>query len=208
MAFEAQGKSMSKKERDKRYRESHREEQKIWKHQWYLRNRDRILELRKQYKKDRPEKVRLNDSCCYYKKNNKPEYKLRRKRYNILNRQRISERGKKYYKENNIYEKFRDRYRANNITRRALEKASGRLKIKDIQRLYEDNIKEFGTLTCYLCLKPIEFGQDSIDHRTPLSRGGTNAYNNLGVTHLKCNLIKGKKTLDEFREYKQLEMNV
>lgn len=32
--------------------------------------------------------------------------------------------------------------------------ASGVLNKSDIQRIYEDNIKEFGTITYYLCLKP------------------------------------------------------
>ena len=61
------------------------------------------------------------------------------------------------------------------------------LSIQTIQVVYEDNIKKYGTLTCYLCLNPIEFKQDSLEHKTPLSRGGTNEYNNLAVACKKCN---------------------
>ena len=66
------------------------------------------------------------------------------------------------------------------------------------QRVYEDNINIHKTLTCYLCEKPIEFGQDSLEHKIPVSRGGTNEYSNLAVAHISCNSAKGKKTLEEF----------
>jgi len=67
-----------------------------------------------------------------------------------------------------------------------------------IQRVYEDNIKKYGTLTCCLCFKPIEFGKDSLEHLTPLSRGGSNNYDNLGIAHLVCNIRKQTKTLEEW----------
>jgi len=49
----------------------------------------------------------------------------------------------------------------------------------------------------------IEFGKDSLEHLTPLSRGGSNDYDNLGVAHFGCNSQKNTKTLDEwFVKYK------
>ena len=75
------------------------------------------------------------------------------------------------------------------------------LSIQTVQQTYEDNIKKYGTLTCYLCEKSIEFGNDSIDHKIPLSRGGNSLYENLAVAHRKCNSIKGIKTETEYREY-------
>ena len=248
-----------KKEYQKKWRELHKNEQKLYHHQWYLKNKIRILQLRKKYEKvnseeikqkkhlhylknkdyfasqakqyrlnnrvkiyqrqkewgeknrdrisklrkqyciDNAEKIRANNKKRYQKNKHNPEYILRRKEYGILNRQRISEHQKRYYRENNLYERNRNKYSINRHNRRALLKASGKLSLKDIQRLYEDNIKQYKTLTCYLCLKPIEFGQDSLEHKMPLSRGGSNTYENLGVAHLKCNLIKGNKTLKEFR---------
>lgn len=68
-----------------------------------------------------------------------------------------------------------------------------------VQMVYEDNIKKYGTLTCYLCLKPIEFGRDSLDHNIPLSKGGSNLYSNLGVAHLGCNSRKKDKTYEEYK---------
>ena len=79
-------------------------------------------------------------------------------------------------------------------------RAKGYITSKIIQQVYEENIKEYGTLTCYLCFKPIEFGQDCLEHKTPLSRGGTNEYNNLAIAHRSCNCKKNNKTLKEFQE--------
>lgn len=83
--------------------------------------------------------------------------------------------------------------------RKALFKGGGELSVKTIQLVYEDNIKQYGTLTCYLCLHPIPFGKDTLEHKIPLSRGGTNEYNNLGIACQSCNCKKHNKTEEEFR---------
>ncbi|MDP3013167.1 MAG: HNH endonuclease [Candidatus Subteraquimicrobiales bacterium] len=80
-----------------------------------------------------------------------------------------------------------------------------RAKIKDLslatlQKVYEENIRRHGTLTCYLCLKPVEFGQDSIDHKIPISRGGNHQRDNLDVAHGICTSAKSTKTESEYRE--------
>ena len=75
--------------------------------------------------------------------------------------------------------------------------------IKTIQMVYEDNIKKYGTLTCYLCLNPILFGKDHLEHKMPISRGGSNLYENLEVACAKCNLSKSDKTEEEYRERKK-----
>jgi len=87
-----------------------------------------------------------------------------------------------------------------NQVRQSLKKGGGILKKQTIQLLYEDNIKKYGTLTCYLCDKSIEFGKDSLEHKMPLSRGGSNNYENLAVAHRSCNSRKHNKTLKEYRE--------
>lgn len=81
--------------------------------------------------------------------------------------------------------------------RRALDKD---LNIKIVQMVYEDNIKKYGTLTCYLCLNPIQFRKDHLEHKIPLSRGGTNLYDNLAVACQGCNCRKNCKTEEEFRK--------
>jgi len=80
-----------------------------------------------------------------------------------------------------------------------------RLKTKDltvekIQMVYEDNIKKYGTLTCYLCKLPISFGKDNLEHKIPLCRGGNNDYNNLSVACQSCNCKKHHRTEEEYRK--------
>ncbi len=84
--------------------------------------------------------------------------------------------------------------------RKAFMKGGGKLSIQTIQQVYEDNIKRFGTLTCYLCLQPIPFGKDHLEHKTPLIRGGTNEYNNLAIACQHCNCKKHTKTEVEYRK--------
>jgi 5-methylcytosine-specific restriction endonuclease McrA len=76
----------------------------------------------------------------------------------------------------------------------------GKMTVEIIQQVYEDNIKKYGTLTCYLCNEPVVFGQDSVDHKTPLVRGGTNDVGNLDVAHRRCNSQKHAKTEMEYRQ--------
>jgi 5-methylcytosine-specific restriction endonuclease McrA len=84
----------------------------------------------------------------------------------------------------------------------------GFCELKTIQMVYEDNIKKYGTLTCVLCKSDIAFGQDSLEHLTPLSRGGTNEYNNLAISHRLCNSKKSIRTYEEYMNISQEAQNV
>jgi 5-methylcytosine-specific restriction endonuclease McrA len=101
--------------------------------------------------------------------------------------------------------KYKIEYRKRNKIRFKVYWTNRRSKLKGltkdiVQRVYEDNIKRFGTLTCYLCFKPIEFGQDNLEHKIPLSRGGNNEYCNLDIAHKNCNNKKRSKTEEEYRK--------
>jgi len=137
--------------------------------------------------------------------NNSVEGRESKKRWNH------SLKGKEYYRnwQKNHKESLREYYskwkqsligklycRINQSNRNSKTKD---LTIATVQQVYEDNIKQYGTLTCYLCLNPIPFGKDQLEHKLPISRGGTNEYNNLGVSCQRCNSRKGRKTEYEFR---------
>ena len=47
-----------------------------------------------------------------------------------------------------------------------------------------------GNGRCALCGRPIDFESMTIDHKIPLSRGGTNDFANLQPTCGVCNLLK------------------
>lgn len=76
-----------------------------------------------------------------------------------------------------------------------------RIPIETIQLVYEDNIKKYGTLTCYLCLKKIVFGDDELEHKVPISRGGNDSYDNLGISCSRCNRKKHMRTDMEYRSF-------
>ena len=79
-------------------------------------------------------------------------------------------------------------------------RSCGEVKLETIQMVYEDNIKKYGTLTCYLCENPIQFKKDNLEHKIPLIRGGNNLYENLAVSCKSCNCKKATKTEEEYRK--------
>ena len=112
---------------------------------------------------------------------------------------------KKYYRntKHNIekYKKYKKIKFALHGRKRMLRmRDGGVLSIKTIQIVYEENIKKHRTLTCYLCLNPIKFGNDELEHKTPLCRGGKNTRENLDVSCFRCNRKKHSKTEKEYRK--------
>ena len=163
---------------------------------YYLNNKKQVNKQNKQWQEDNKEQIKqyLKDNKKHIAKRNKKYDQKReehKKQYYLDNKKRITKK-KKLYRQT-LNSKIRQAvYRHN---RRALTKD---LTVATIQQVYEDNIKTFGTLTCCLCFKWIIFGDESLEHLTPLSRGGSNKYDNLGIAHRKCNKKKGTKTLTEW----------
>lgn len=55
-----------------------------------------------------------------------------------------------------------------------------------------------GNGRCAICGKPLEYEKMTIDHKNPLSKGGTNAFPNLQPACLRCNQMKGDFSQKEF----------
>lgn len=55
---------------------------------------------------------------------------------------------------------------------------------------------------CEYCREWFPFKDLTKDHRTPVSRGGSNALDNLAVACLPCNKEKGTMTLAEYEQWK------
>ena len=56
-----------------------------------------------------------------------------------------------------------------------------------------------GGYKCYLCEIDVSDGSYQIDHKTPRCRGGSNRLENLGLSCISCNQLKGLLTEEEFR---------
>ena len=124
------------------------------------------------------------------------------------NPEKIKDYSAEYYKENKetLLAKTREWEKKNPFIVRKywIEKRTGQpIEAVLIQTIYEENIKKFGTLTCYLCIKPILFGEDCIEHKIPSKRGGNNSKENLAIAHISCNSKKRDFTDKEyFNAYK------
>src|ERR1700752_1187876 len=82
--------------------------------------------------------------------------------------------------------------------------------IKKVKKvIYRDNIRKYGSLTCYYCKrnhinrggnckKNEEFNMATIDHKRPISKKCKNNRNNLIVSCYICNQLKGNKLYEEF----------
>lgn len=53
---------------------------------------------------------------------------------------------------------------------------------------------------CAICGNPVAFKDMTVDHKTPLSKGGTNAMDNLQLACHSCNLMKTDFSVEEFTE--------
>lgn len=52
--------------------------------------------------------------------------------------------------------------------------------------------------TCAICGNPVKYKKMTVDHIIPLSKGGTNAMDNLQLACKRCNLMKADFSPDEF----------
>lgn len=108
-------------------------------------------------------------------------------------------RAKRYRTENPI---VKQQERVHCITRyyrhRSNEKIEGaeHFTLEDYKKLYSAS-------TCYYCGKPLTDKEKSVDHKTPISRGGTNALDNLVISCMFCNRQKKDKTEEEYYEWKR-----
>lgn len=150
----------------------------------YSLNRDKELDYAKRVRSTEEGKRRHRESA---------------KRYYWLNPEKFIQRQKDNRKKNPELYRLRSRVSSLKIRCKRV-----RPTVAVLQRVYEDNIKKNGTLTCYLCKSPISFGDDAIDHIIPIVRGGDNSLDNLSVTHRRCNSKKQCKTPEEYYEWLRL----
>mgnify|MGYP002507808179 CR=1 FL=1 len=69
---------------------------------------------------------------------------------------------------------------------------------------YKDVLEKFGgtTIKCYLTGKEIDLTKDKyeLDHIIPVSKGGSNTLDNLGITIPLANSSKSSMTVEEYLE--------
>ena len=75
------------------------------------------------------------------------------------------------------------------------------LTLKTIQEVYDENIiANNGVLRCIYCHREVDLKESTLEHKQPITRGGTNKKENLTIACPHCNYSKQDRTEKEFRE--------
>ena len=169
---------------------------------------DRYYENRR---KD-PAAIRKRDRA--YRQANREKIQRQARAYYENNKARILEYSRAYSREWRAANPEREReqrrrWRANNpdkVGKAAARRAQAELEGNATPELIEAKW-EASNKTCIPCGNPIDPTLPprhpmslTIEHLTPIARGGTHNINNLDFAHFGCNASKGAKTLEEYRE--------
>lgn len=142
----------------------------------YAKNRDkRIMEMKENYRKNRSYYIK---SAIEWTKNN-PEKKKKYNRQSYLN----------------FKKKYPEKYKAKKKKYCAFARMKGLYKTTDVTVDFLVNLK-LNTKICPYCQQPII--KYHLDHKIPLSKGGTHTKENVTYCCEKCNLKKNNKTDKEF----------
>lgn len=198
----------------RKYREAHREERNKASREWRAANKERVSQLNREYFK--ANKARLNE----YKKRQwqqNPELRERVKQYKhewyMSHREQLSEKHRKYHEKNrekiltylreyhhsryyNDPEERQRQYIKNQTRRAQIKSSDGTFTFKELNELFEEQ-EGF----CFYCGALLYSSFDKevhIEHKIPISRGGSNNIENIALSCAACNLTKGAKTHEEF----------
>lgn len=155
-----------------KYHREHAEQISAKSRKWYLKNRDRVLERQS---------------------NNRDHIHEVAKAYRLRNRDELRARHSDWVRTEN----GRRRKVINEHNRRARKQLSGGTYTSaDIDLIRKGQTDTRGNVRCWYCGKPMQLWH--IDHRIPLSRGGSNAPGNLCLACPECNTSKRDKTPSEW----------
>jgi len=175
-----------------------KKELKIKKHEYYIKNKSKILKQKIKYYIENKKKIKLYLQNWY--KRNAAKCKKHAIQWTLKNPKKYRLIQNKYRRKWKQTLKGRLYITASAHRRRLLDKGLTPYKIYCV---YRRNLKLYGTLTCELCFTSIRKNEDSLEHFIPLTRKGTHNIKNLGIAHgtfskQKCNNRKGNMTLKEW----------
>lgn len=191
------------------YRQENRERINEQKRNHYKNNKPRLRRHRREYYAANKESTLAR--VRKYQKENKEAISKRKREYRQANIEHIREKDRKYYEAN----------RTQKIAQTLAWQARNQDKVDAIRArrakvILEGNAKpslieakwEAGDKTCILCGNPIDpnlppshrMGR-TIEHLTPIHRGGRHDLDNIDFAHHSCNASKGAKTLEEYQAW-------
>jgi 5-methylcytosine-specific restriction endonuclease McrA len=189
----------------KKYYAANRESRIAYSKKYYIEHNEHVKERRKRYYD--ANKERLNAQHRLWTAANKEHIKEYDKKRRDANRERDRENSRRWRAENpdrvKEYNKQWDilnrdkRKRLNHNYRARVNGNGGSYTLEELNSLFA--IQDY---LCYYCGTPFFDNtlnaEYHIDHKIPLSRGGTNDISNLVISCPVCNLSKHTKTTGEF----------
>lgn len=129
-----------------------------------------------------------------YYQQNKEKLLFQSKRWKETNKEKVILRYKKWY-ENNSEQRLISKIKT--AKRRGIaQNSNGIFTIQDLTEIYKDQ-----NYQCYYCGTELKDYIFELDHKIPLSRGGTNWPDNLCCTCNICNTAKYNLTEEEFNKH-------
>ena len=166
----------------------------VMRHAWYLRNAEREIAKTAEWQKANPERKKRIAKHTYF--NNHESRRGRAKAAYDRNKEAILATSRAKYATDAAY---RAKMVANS-NRRCVRKmnAAGSCTVAEWVSILEEY-----NHCCAYCLRHESIvGKMSMDHMTPLARGGTNDPDNIAPACRPCNSSKNDKTVLEFLAYK------
>lgn len=143
--------------------------------------------LGRKYEKTRSrEKKKEYQRKDWLKKKDDPVYQARHRKWLEENSERVKEKAKEYRSRKGVALLYT---RSNQSAAR--RGYPGRLRMCE----WEEALKQ----TNFMCIACEQKKADSVDHVVPLSKYGTNTYDNIQPMCIRCNLKKGDRVVD-FRD--------
>jgi 5-methylcytosine-specific restriction endonuclease McrA len=185
------------------YRQTNVERLNEYAREYYARNPERINARQREYNSTHKDRIAARKRDYYfsnkerikeYRSANADRMREQSRIYRVVNADRIRERKRTYRQS----EHGKAGHRAESHKRRSrIVAAGGMHTANDIGSIRRAQTDKRGRLICWWCSRPIH-GNYHIDHRIPLTRGGSNDPGNLVISCPTCNLRKHDKLPQEW----------
>ena len=128
-----------------------------------------------------------------YKFNHSKKNKKSQAKYRKSGGYEISQRRYKNSPKGKLSRKINSHRR-----RTRLQKIKYKITKEKLEKLIRNNINSYSRLTCEYCKSEVSIKTYHLDHRNPISKNGTNHFNNLAISCKHCNLSKHNLTAKQF----------